>query len=82
MANFGVILPTTNNEQTPGKLIDFAIQAEELGYDSLWVGDTLLRPVLEPLATLAAVSSVTSRVTLEPPRCCRPSAPRCRPRRR
>jgi alkanesulfonate monooxygenase SsuD/methylene tetrahydromethanopterin reductase-like flavin-dependent oxidoreductase (luciferase family) len=64
MANFGVILPTTNNEQTPGKLIDFAIQAEELGYDSLWVGDTLLRPVLEPLATLAAVSSVTSRVTL------------------
>jgi alkanesulfonate monooxygenase SsuD/methylene tetrahydromethanopterin reductase-like flavin-dependent oxidoreductase (luciferase family) len=64
MANFGVILPTTNDVQTPRKLIDFAIQAEELGYDSLWVGDTLLRPVLEPLTTLAAVSSVTERVAL------------------
>ncbi len=64
MANFGVILPTTNTKQTPRELVDFAVRAEDLGYDSLWVGDTLLRPVLEPLTTLAAVSSVTSRVML------------------
>jgi alkanesulfonate monooxygenase SsuD/methylene tetrahydromethanopterin reductase-like flavin-dependent oxidoreductase (luciferase family) len=66
MANLtvGVILPTTSNNPAPRRLIDFAVRAENLGYDSLWVGDTLLRPVLEPLTTLAAVSSVTSRVGL------------------
>jgi alkanesulfonate monooxygenase SsuD/methylene tetrahydromethanopterin reductase-like flavin-dependent oxidoreductase (luciferase family) len=65
MANpqFGVILPTTVNP-TPAQLLDFAVRAENLGYASLWAGDTLLRPVLEPLTALAAVSSVTSRVTL------------------
>jgi alkanesulfonate monooxygenase SsuD/methylene tetrahydromethanopterin reductase-like flavin-dependent oxidoreductase (luciferase family) len=66
MANLtvGVILPTTNNHPAPRELLDFAVRAESLGYDSLWAGDTLLRPVLEPLTTLAAVSSVTARVTL------------------
>jgi alkanesulfonate monooxygenase SsuD/methylene tetrahydromethanopterin reductase-like flavin-dependent oxidoreductase (luciferase family) len=66
MANLtvGVILPTTNNDHDPRKLLDFAVRAESLGYESLWVGDTLIRPVLEPLTTLAAVSSVTSKVTL------------------
>jgi alkanesulfonate monooxygenase SsuD/methylene tetrahydromethanopterin reductase-like flavin-dependent oxidoreductase (luciferase family) len=66
MANLtvGVILPTTSNDPAAGKVLDFAVRAESLGYDSVWTGDTLLRPVLEPLTTLAAVSSVTSRVTL------------------
>ncbi|TCO65561.1 LLM class flavin-dependent oxidoreductase [Actinocrispum wychmicini] len=60
----GVLLPTTSNDPTPSALVDFAVRAEHLGYDSLWVGETLLRPVLEPLTTLAAVSTVTSRIKL------------------
>jgi alkanesulfonate monooxygenase SsuD/methylene tetrahydromethanopterin reductase-like flavin-dependent oxidoreductase (luciferase family) len=64
----GVALPTSNARWStgadPGRLLDFAVQAEELGYGSLWAGDTLLSPVLEPLTTLAAVAAATSRVTL------------------
>jgi alkanesulfonate monooxygenase SsuD/methylene tetrahydromethanopterin reductase-like flavin-dependent oxidoreductase (luciferase family) len=66
--HIGVALPTANAEWSTGtdprRLIDFAVQAEDLGYRSLWAGDTLLRPVLEPLTTLAAVAAATSSVTL------------------
>ena len=41
MANFGVILPTTNTKQTPRELVDFAVRAEDLGYDSLALLDIL-----------------------------------------
>src|SRR6266511_95167 len=38
---------------------------EQAGYDSLWVGDSLLaRPRGEPLAILAALAAVTPRVRL------------------
>lgn len=46
-------------------LLDLAGRAEELGLDSVWVGDSLLaRPRYEPLALLAALSQRTARVRL------------------
>src|SRR6266545_3607045 len=46
-------------------LIGAARLAEQAGYDSLWVGDSLLaRPRGEPLALLAAIAAVTTRVRL------------------
>jgi alkanesulfonate monooxygenase SsuD/methylene tetrahydromethanopterin reductase-like flavin-dependent oxidoreductase (luciferase family) len=65
----GVLLPTREaaitGDYTVAPLIDFAQQAEELGFDSLWAGDSLLaRPRLDPLIVLAAVATATSRVTV------------------
>jgi alkanesulfonate monooxygenase SsuD/methylene tetrahydromethanopterin reductase-like flavin-dependent oxidoreductase (luciferase family) len=46
-------------------VVEAARRAEEAGYDSVWVGDSLLaRPRGEPLALLAAAAAATSRVTL------------------
>jgi alkanesulfonate monooxygenase SsuD/methylene tetrahydromethanopterin reductase-like flavin-dependent oxidoreductase (luciferase family) len=45
-------------------LIDFAVRAEKLGFDSLWVNDSLLSPRIEALTMLAAVAPATQRVTL------------------
>lgn len=46
-------------------LLELGRRAEELGFDSLWVGDSLLaRPRYEPLALLGALSQRTSRVRL------------------
>jgi alkanesulfonate monooxygenase SsuD/methylene tetrahydromethanopterin reductase-like flavin-dependent oxidoreductase (luciferase family) len=47
------------------KIIDFAEQAEASGYDSVWVGDSILaQPGLEALTTLAAVAARTTRMKL------------------
>ncbi len=46
-------------------VIDAARGAEQAGYDSVWVGDSLLaRPRGEPLTLLAGVAGATTRVTL------------------
>ena len=46
-------------------LVDEAVKAERAGYDSVWVGDSLLaRPRGEPLTILSAIAAVTSRVRL------------------
>jgi alkanesulfonate monooxygenase SsuD/methylene tetrahydromethanopterin reductase-like flavin-dependent oxidoreductase (luciferase family) len=46
-------------------LIEAARRAEQAGYDSVWVGDSLLaRPRGEPVTLLAAVAGATTRVTL------------------
>ena len=46
-------------------VIEAAREAEKSGFDSVWVGDSLLaRPRGEPLLLLAGVAGVTSRVTL------------------
>ena len=46
-------------------LVTIAVDAENEGYDSVWVGDSLLaRPRGEPLALLAAIAAATSRVQL------------------
>jgi alkanesulfonate monooxygenase SsuD/methylene tetrahydromethanopterin reductase-like flavin-dependent oxidoreductase (luciferase family) len=48
----------------PRELVDFAVQAEELGYASLWVNDGLLSPRIEALTMLAAATPVTRTITL------------------
>ncbi len=65
----GYLLPTRERimegEPTTGVLLDLAEQAEALGYDSIWVGDSLLaRPRHEPLTLLAGVAGRVPRVTL------------------
>ncbi|MFG1924307.1 LLM class flavin-dependent oxidoreductase [Cryptosporangium sp. NPDC048952] len=68
MTKLGYVLPTTlpgwAEGDDPRALLDLAVEAERLGVDSLWVGDTLLRPVVEPLTTLAGVAAVTSTIGL------------------
>lgn len=47
------------------RLLALGERAEELGFDSLWVGDSLLsKPRYEPLALLGALSQRTSHVRL------------------
>ncbi|MCY4440995.1 MAG: LLM class flavin-dependent oxidoreductase, partial [Deltaproteobacteria bacterium] len=66
----GYLLPTREvvmAQATPdcGRIVQLAERAETLGFDSVWVGDSILaRPRLEPLTTLAAAASRTSRVKL------------------
>jgi alkanesulfonate monooxygenase SsuD/methylene tetrahydromethanopterin reductase-like flavin-dependent oxidoreductase (luciferase family) len=65
--NWGVLAPTFDPYGVghPPTLAA-ARKAEELGFDSLWVGDHLLAPppVLDSLAALAACAAVTTRVEL------------------
>lgn len=61
----GVLLDTSvRGDGDPRELIAFAVRAERLGFDSVWVNDTLLSPQIEPLTLLAALAPVTERVTL------------------
>ncbi len=65
----GYLLPTRERimegKPTTGVLLDLAEQAEALGYDSIWVGDSLLaRPRHEPLTLLAGVAGRVPRVML------------------
>ncbi|MBI4298176.1 MAG: LLM class flavin-dependent oxidoreductase [Chloroflexi bacterium] len=69
MTRFGVYLPNVGWEAlpTPSELVDFAVAAEEMGFDSVWVEDRLLHPrlgVLEALTTLTYVASRTHRIRL------------------
>lgn len=65
----GVLLPTREQAVTGtvaiGPLVRFAGAAEQLGFDSLWAGDSLTaRPRLDPFTVLAAAGTATSRITL------------------
>ncbi|HZW56710.1 MAG TPA: LLM class flavin-dependent oxidoreductase [Nitrososphaerales archaeon] len=52
-------------QYTAENLLDFSKHVEELGYDSVWVGDSILaKPRLDPLSILSAISSRTTRVKL------------------
>jgi alkanesulfonate monooxygenase SsuD/methylene tetrahydromethanopterin reductase-like flavin-dependent oxidoreductase (luciferase family) len=66
--DLGVLIPIAEAQWGPGDdprdLLEFPVQAEELGYSSLWVNDFLLTPRIEALTMLAAVVPLTSRVTL------------------
>ena len=62
----GYLLPTREivmAQTVPdlSRIMQLAERAEGLGFDSLWVGDSILaRPRLEPLTTLAAAAARTS----------------------
>jgi alkanesulfonate monooxygenase SsuD/methylene tetrahydromethanopterin reductase-like flavin-dependent oxidoreductase (luciferase family) len=65
----GVLLPTREIAITGtydfGLLRGFAQRAEAAGYDSLWIGDSLLaRPRPDALPALAWAGAVTSRITV------------------
>ncbi|MBV9198830.1 MAG: LLM class flavin-dependent oxidoreductase [Alphaproteobacteria bacterium] len=65
----GYLLPTRERvmEGRPetAPLLAFAARAEELGFDSVWVGDSLLaRPRHDPVTLLAAVAACTRKVAL------------------
>jgi alkanesulfonate monooxygenase SsuD/methylene tetrahydromethanopterin reductase-like flavin-dependent oxidoreductase (luciferase family) len=65
----GIMLPSRETAMT-GKhdargLVEFARAAEEAGFDSVWVGDSLLaRTRADPMSILGAVAAVTQRVEL------------------
>ena len=51
----------------PTELVDYAVAAEQMGFDSVWVEDRLLHPrlgILEALTTLTFVASRTERIRL------------------
>lgn len=76
MVAHGLLLPTRNSVMTsddPGTLtaktgtdvVGLARRAESLGFDSVWVGDSVLaKPRHEPLTTLAALATATESVAL------------------
>ena len=70
MTAFGFLLPTREivmTQEIPSfrQILDLAEQAEAFGFDSVWVGDSVLaRPRFEALTTLAAVAARTQRVQL------------------
>ena len=58
----GYLLPTRerimSGEPETTALLELAVRAERLGWDSIWIGDSLLaRPRHEPLTLLAAVAA-------------------------
>jgi alkanesulfonate monooxygenase SsuD/methylene tetrahydromethanopterin reductase-like flavin-dependent oxidoreductase (luciferase family) len=46
------------------RLLDCARAVEDLGFDSLWANDSLVRPRIEALTFLSAAAAVTERITL------------------
>jgi len=70
---FGVALPNFGMYAKKDAILNIAVTAEELGFDSLWVSDHILIPdshkgfgnvFYEPLITLAHVASCTSNILL------------------
>jgi alkanesulfonate monooxygenase SsuD/methylene tetrahydromethanopterin reductase-like flavin-dependent oxidoreductase (luciferase family) len=67
-AKVGVLLPTVQAQLTTGddprEVVRLAVEAEGLGYDSVWVNDSILTPRVEALTALTAAAAVTERVTI------------------
>lgn len=65
----GYLIPTRehilSNDHRARNLIDRAAQAHGLGYDSVWIGDSLLaRPRHDPLTLMAAIGAVVPDITI------------------
>ena len=69
---FGYLVPTRDavmrapdGRADIRRMLDLAVKSEQMGYDSLWIGDSLLaRPRFEALTTLAAISSLTKKIEM------------------
>jgi probable F420-dependent oxidoreductase len=66
---FGVLLPTReavmSGRMETAPLLTMAERAEAAGFDSVWIGDSLIaRPRHEPLTLMAAVAARTRRVRI------------------
>jgi alkanesulfonate monooxygenase SsuD/methylene tetrahydromethanopterin reductase-like flavin-dependent oxidoreductase (luciferase family) len=65
---YGLLLPAGQAQLDAGgsarALVEIAVEAERLGFDSVWAGDSLVRARIEPLTLLTAVAQATERVTL------------------
>lgn len=69
---FGYLVPTRDAVMNAPdgradvmRMIDLAAKAEAQGFDSVWIGDSLLsRPRFEALTTLAAIAMRTTRVEM------------------
>jgi alkanesulfonate monooxygenase SsuD/methylene tetrahydromethanopterin reductase-like flavin-dependent oxidoreductase (luciferase family) len=66
--DIGVLIPTGQaqwgTDGDPRELVAFAVRAEQLGYSSLFVNDSLISPRIEALTMLAALAPATERATL------------------
>ena len=69
---FGFLVPTRDAVMRAAdgradiqRMIDLAVLSERMGFDSIWIGDSILaRPRFEALTTLAAIAARTSRAEL------------------
>ena len=75
MTQFGVTIPNNWGVSDPQEVLRLGPEAEQLGYDSLWVMDHLFnagyirerledRPYYHPMAMLSYMAATTSRVAL------------------
>src|SRR3954462_12634945 len=60
----GIFLPNTVPGTTGAQLVEWAQQAEAMGFDSLGVIDRVVYDSYEPLVALAMAAAVTERVEL------------------
>jgi alkanesulfonate monooxygenase SsuD/methylene tetrahydromethanopterin reductase-like flavin-dependent oxidoreductase (luciferase family) len=67
-AKVGVLLPTVKAQWAAGDepwgVVRLAVEAEGLGYDSVWANDSVLTPRVEALTVLTAAAAVTDRVAV------------------
>ncbi|MFJ8910959.1 LLM class flavin-dependent oxidoreductase [Amycolatopsis sp. NPDC102389] len=65
---FGLVVPTYRSTLDAGRtapeMVAIAVEAERLGLDSVWVGDTLAKAPIDSLTLLGAFAARTERVTL------------------
>lgn len=66
LAGIGVMVPNIDAFRVSPPVLDLGALAEDLGFDSLWLGDHLQfhGPVLESACTMAALAARTERVRL------------------